>query len=583
MLPKENEDKPEEWARKLPGNHFVMSMLDKRAIQKSEKYCNSCQVNAEIRRALSWCTACEEAFCDACQKYHKSFKMTSKHKIILLKDIQSEESNTQLSEVMFCYDHPDKAIEVYCEDHSTPCCTLYATLSHRKYENVTSIQKVASGIKDKSQIGDLSKQLEDYAKEITEAIENRKGNTFKIEKDIESINFNIEKIRTDAMSCINEVYFKLKYDVLSSKKRLCLRLNEESDNLSSFRSTIDNWKTVLDISNKHGSDQQCLVELNKILAQKTTTEEKIKEAMESMRNIEVTFKLSSDINEFKNDATQCFGSLQINESLVMRTMSKERRMHIDLHTANIVVLKTLEFCKGSTVSGLFIGDHSLLLTSSSTQALLKYDQSGNFISKLQLTIAPRDITAMGNSIKVAVSSPYTTIYIIDSMDMIILQTIQLDQMCVYGISYVNDSQFIVAYSGKLAWVDAKTGTIVKDKRTKGNTCFVHAINDNEYIYAEGSDMVSLTVNDFNKFTYTTQNKIFARGIDIDFKGNIYIAGSGREDGKIHQITNGGELVRKIPVYLFGLTRPWIIRFKKDSNMLLITCSISGKAIVCEIA
>ncbi|CAG2254454.1 unnamed protein product [Mytilus edulis] len=469
---------------------------------------------------------------------------------------------------MFCYDHPDKAIEVYCEDHSTPCCTLCATLSHRKCENVTSIQKAASGIKDKSQIGDLSKQLEDYAKEITEAIENRKGNT---------------KIRTDAISCINEVYDKLKNDVLSSKKRLCLKLKEEGDNLSSFKSTIDNWKTVLDISNKHGSDQQCLVELNKILAQKQQQKKKIKEAMESMRNIEVTFKLGSDINEFKNDATKCFGSLQINESLVMRTMSKERRMHIDLNTANIVVLKTLEFDKGSTVSGLFIGDHSLLLTSSSTQALLKYDQNGNFISKLQLTIAPRDITAMGNSIKVAVSSPYTTIYIIDSIDMIILQTIKLDQMCVYGISYVNDSQFIVAYSGKLAWVDAKTGTIVKDKRTKGNTCFVHAINDNEYIYAEGSDMVSLTVNDFNKFTYTTQNKIFARGIDIDFKGNIYIAGNGREDGKIHQITNSGELVRKIPVYPFGLTRPWIIRFKKDSNILLITCSISGKAVVCEIA
>lgn len=81
-------DKPEICAAKLPINHFVASMLDKRAMQKAEKVCDSCQFNKVSSKAKSSCTICEEAFSEQCEKYHKSFKMSATHKLFNIPEMQ---------------------------------------------------------------------------------------------------------------------------------------------------------------------------------------------------------------------------------------------------------------------------------------------------------------------------------------------------------------------------------------------------------------------------------------------------------------------------------------------------------------
>ncbi|CAC5394275.1 unnamed protein product [Mytilus coruscus] len=64
-------------------------MLDKRALEKAEKMCNSCQLNKESTKAKSWCTICEEAFCEQCEKCHKTFKMSARHKLLNIREMQS--------------------------------------------------------------------------------------------------------------------------------------------------------------------------------------------------------------------------------------------------------------------------------------------------------------------------------------------------------------------------------------------------------------------------------------------------------------------------------------------------------------
>jgi hypothetical protein len=53
---------PEIWSKQLPGNHFVHSLLNRNAIIKSEKLCNSCELNGKSNKAISWCIVCEEAY-----------------------------------------------------------------------------------------------------------------------------------------------------------------------------------------------------------------------------------------------------------------------------------------------------------------------------------------------------------------------------------------------------------------------------------------------------------------------------------------------------------------------------------------
>ncbi|CAC5396474.1 unnamed protein product [Mytilus coruscus] len=158
---KETHEKPEAWASKLPINHFVTSMLDKRAIQRSEKMCNSCQMKNKTKEAISGVP------------------------LIAVQEIQSGRSGFQLSEALSCEEHIEKIVEVFCVDHSQPCCTLCATLTHRKCDNVISIQKAASDIKQSNQTTELVGKLKEKGKGINEIVQNRKQSLDNIRPEYE--------------------------------------------------------------------------------------------------------------------------------------------------------------------------------------------------------------------------------------------------------------------------------------------------------------------------------------------------------------------------------------------------------------
>ncbi|XP_052087898.1 protein PML-like, partial [Mytilus californianus] len=269
--------KQEAWACTLPTNHFVMSMLDKRAIQRSEKLCNSCQINNDTKTAISWCTICEEAFCEQCDKCHKSFKFSAKHKIILINEIQSGNSNLKISEVLNCEEHSAKIVEVYCVDHSQPCCTLCAKLSHRKCENVTSIENAAKGIKQSKLTTSLVKKLDERNKELNEIIENRKDSMTFFENTSGNIIQEVATLKRVVIDHLDKLEENIKVEVNSSKKRVVMKFTDEINTFSSYKCTSANWQSVLNRSIEQGSDQQCLMEVNKVGPKITILEKEMEE------------------------------------------------------------------------------------------------------------------------------------------------------------------------------------------------------------------------------------------------------------------------------------------------------------------
>ncbi|CAG2200686.1 TRIM56 [Mytilus edulis] len=149
----EHPDNPETLARQLPINHLMTSMMDLKDITRSEKMCNACQLSSVLKKAVSsWCTVFGEAYCTECTKDYRKFRMSYNHKIISIEELKSSEGVFGKSGIVFCDEHPDKAI-VFCEDHSKPCCTLCATINHRKCESVTSVDKATAGIKQQQKPG----------------------------------------------------------------------------------------------------------------------------------------------------------------------------------------------------------------------------------------------------------------------------------------------------------------------------------------------------------------------------------------------------------------------------------------------
>ncbi|VDI02235.1 tripartite motif-containing protein 56 [Mytilus galloprovincialis] len=571
-------ERPELWATTLPTNHFVTSMLDKRAIQKAEKMCNSCQLNKESTKAKSWCTICEEAFCEQCEKCHKTFKMTARHKLLNIQEMQSGVTSFKVCEVQNCEEHPGKIIEFYCLDHSQPCCTSCATLSHRKCENVTSIQKAASGIKQSTKAYGLSQKLREHVIQIGEIIDDRNKNLADVEYSTGEIKTRVADIKTKILKHLDRIEETLLTELTSTKKQVGIELKDEVGMLSSYRSAVKKWKTVIDSVLEHGSEQQCLLEINKIEPKISELEQEIEDLVKNIKSVKVVFSPSSPITDFIRNA-QTFGSIKVDKSSVSSLSSNLEIDKVDFRTGNINILQVIDVCNGAgSTSGIFV-QNLLLFTVHEKNKVVKYNNDGqSLLSELALPGAPDDI-AVVTQFKVAISSRGQGVCVVDSDKMVLLQTLNLPGIPVYGISFVNEEIFITCHRSTLTWINLPSGQTINQKKTRGHSFFVLSLSQTDYIYADSRNSVDYVVGNTKKFTYTNSDFEYPRGIGIDCMGNLYTVSTLSRN--IHQITNEGEFIRIIPASTTGIENPWTIRFATKSNKMVVTCGNSGKATICE--
>ncbi|XP_052102926.1 E3 ubiquitin-protein ligase TRIM33-like [Mytilus californianus] len=246
VLMGESTGNPETWAEKLPGNHFVASLVNRQAIRRHEKICDACNANNESKNAFSWCIVCEEAFCESCDKCHKSFKMTAKHPIMLLKDIVTNKETVSIPSLIYCEEHSGEVVKAYCVDHSKPLCTLCATLSHKKCEDVITIEAAASGIKKSEKVMELSRELKETSKQLSDLIQNRKDHTTDFEKEAEAALTKVSAIKDNIVKHLNTIEEQIKDEINKSKKEVVLKLFEKSTELESLKSTVDNFIAIFD-------------------------------------------------------------------------------------------------------------------------------------------------------------------------------------------------------------------------------------------------------------------------------------------------------------------------------------------------
>ncbi|VDI25499.1 Hypothetical predicted protein [Mytilus galloprovincialis] len=292
---------------------------------------------------------------------------------------------------------------------------------------------------------------------------------------------------------LNKLEEKIKFDLASSKKHVVMKFTDEINTFSSYKSVSANWQSVLNVFIEQGSDQQCLMEVNRIGSKMTI--------------------LEKDMDE---------------------TIKKMKEMTINLN--------------------------------------------GKLLQALAVEKYPLDITQVYRT-QVAISTYRSNkILFVDISEMKLIRKLDFSDLPVYGLCYADGNSFIISDGSTLTWVRSK-GEIIKQKPTRGNSFYVSTSDMKDCIYGDGDNSVSCVVGNRTKFTYTNEQLSSPRGIGIDFEGNIYIAGWSSKN--IHQITDDGNLIRTIPIDTFGIRRPWTIRFAPNINKFVVTCSFSGKVVLCE--
>ena len=563
------------WAKSLPLNNLIVSMVDKQGMTQSEKLCDPCQFNTESVKAVSWCSTCEEGLCKSCDKCHRSFKMTSSHVLVPLEEMNSDNMSLGIRGINYCSEHSGKIIEVYCVDHSRPCCTLCATLSHRKCESVISIDTAAAGINQSTKAVDLSNELQQKSKHIDEMIENRKENIGVIEKKTGDILANIDDVKDVVIKHLNEVADKMKENVTSSKKNTVITLSDEVTELSSIKCTVDNWKVILDTCVQHGSEHQCLVEMDRITRKNFDLNQEMKETILQPRNPLVTFETNKFLCEFQANV-ESFGDLTLDSYLNTNGILGK----VNFVSGSIKILKTIEIDinKAGTrqITGIFVPNF-LILTDSINRQIIKYNENYVYLSSLSLPKNLNDITSMGQDTVAVASLSSDDIYLINIKTMTLTKTIKVSTN-LHGLQYV-EGEFITAYNGTLKWLSAE-GLQLRESKNHTNAWFIRSLSKSSYICADGIHAISHTKDERKKFTYSSPMLTHPKGIDVDVEGNIYIVGYTSKN--IHQITSEGEHIRTISTTDLGISKPWVLHFNPNSAVFLLTSHSTGKAVICKI-
>ncbi|XP_071144138.1 tripartite motif-containing protein 59-like [Mytilus edulis] len=566
-----DDDKPDKWANNLPGNHFIVSLIDKRELQKPDKLCDTC--DQDKQKAISFCTVCEEAYCESCRRGHTIYKITKSHKLVHIKDINADTTVSGLYAHVTCKEHPDETIKVYCHDHSKPCCTVCATVHHRKCEQVTTIDHAVTGIKESEKAKHLMTKLTETSNTLGEVLQNRKTNKENFESGIETVLQEITRLRENVCKHLNELEQRLQDEANSSRKETLIKLDDETTDLSSLKNTVDNWKSLFEACVSQGSEIQCLVKMDEILNNLPQTENDISKLLREIRFISVKFEHKDIISEISS-----LGSLIFDEHRPSACSIPGKNI-ANFRTGKIRKVFTIDVTING-VSGIFFND-DIILTHCIQNKIVYYDNKGKQQEQLCIPHNVTDIAKVDDQ-TVAVSSNAKKIFVVNVKPLTISKTLNINNP-VWGIS-ICENEYITAYSSKISFLNADNGTVVRSQQTTADTIYVYCYKKNDYIYWESEHSIKRDSNEGKGFTYNhslLQSPYFQ---DVDSDGNIYT--TGYDSRNIHQLTSTGKIVQIIPISDIDNTitaKPWVMRFQPNSNRFLLTFNNGAtKVLVCEI-
>ena len=570
---------PETWSKQLPGNHFVHSLLNRNAIIKSEKLCNSCERNGKSNKAISWCIVCEEAYCETCENYHRSFKVSLQHSMIPIKDIKESNIDSCISGGVACTEHPEKTIEIYCNDHSKPCCTVCATVHHRKCEHVVTIDKAVYGVKQSSKAIELLTKLKDMSVKLSEILATRKDNVSRFEEETNAVLAEISNVRESVNKHLDEIEDKLRNEMTSTKKTIGLKLNDDLTELSSLKSTVDNWKDMLEACLSKGSEIQCLVNLDELLEKVPRMDDDISKLLRDMKDISVSFTPEDLVHNMAS-----IGYIKTTETIPHSVIDKEEKKKVNFQTGKFKVLYTIDVGAATSdskqfLSGIFYNE-DVIITDYTNYRIVMYDDQGVQKKELKIDNRPTDITKV-NDLTVAVAASSTKVYLVDPKLLTLSRIFTID-VSACGISYVED-EYIVVFNDTISWIDPTTGRQIRELKTGfSNTRFTFSSCKGEIIYRDSKSSVKCVSTKGNNFTYKSVRLISPYGHDSDCDGNIYIVGF--DSKNIHQLTSDGKCIRIISLSDFSTITdtPWLVRFKENNNRFMLTFYYTGKLLVCEI-
>ncbi|XP_061177597.1 E3 ubiquitin-protein ligase TRIM45-like [Saccostrea echinata] len=548
-------DKLENWAEKFP----ICEILEKINQLKESSFCSACQRENEEEEATDICLICQEFLCRNCTKYHRRNLASRTHKIVSLNEPKAVIELTSLLRNENCQEHPDRKVELYCNDHGKPCCTLCISTEHRRCDSIDDIQKAVERIKNSDNLQALQKEFRKYEEELLTAKKSHEDNISEIDSTSDLITEETKKLKEEIIEQL---------DKLESEHH-----NELSKVMKESRGMLN--KNIDSLSDRIKFTRICLTKLQEMKAERGASF--MKEYHKNKGNFEIMKRQNTSKKELRiqieSNAARELERFK-NSILLLRPQVKNivrnQFTDLDLLNAHFSVLYDFDALGLNICSGTFLPDGTFVVASHSKSeiGLNKYSLTNDTSTRLK--------TFHSDSYLFDVRCVEDELYVTDHTNkrVIVISNdtfIKLREFSVHPKFY----PFGIAIWGKFLLVASETailkydmqGNLIHSYPVEDRVLYVVVVDNGHIVYSNEYTHNVSTMDDQGTalWTYSSPKLRTPYSVDKDEMNNIYVAGT--DSNNVHILSSSGSLIRIVE----NIPRPAFMKVKEGSNICCV-CS-----------
>ncbi|CAH1256712.1 TRIM2 [Branchiostoma lanceolatum] len=232
----------------LPPNFFINSLLDFRALHKSEKDHTQCQMCKSDAKVEGRCSDCDFLVCKNCIKVHNSIPALKDHYIITLHELKNPGSRPKYTRAQYCPRHTDQRMTFYCQPCAKLVCRDCTITEHRPGPNHDPHEVSEVAQKYKTDLQTLVAKTLDTADDLNKAKETVGQELTSITTNCQTLRNGIQDHFAQMRAKLNEEERKIteKLDKMEMTQKEPL-VKEDKDLVENIKSTEDGLKFSTDI------------------------------------------------------------------------------------------------------------------------------------------------------------------------------------------------------------------------------------------------------------------------------------------------------------------------------------------------
>ncbi|XP_052103728.1 nuclease SbcCD subunit C-like isoform X1 [Mytilus californianus] len=543
--------------------------------------CAPCQEGKVKTKADIWCYNCEEGLCSTCSVHHKRSKSSRDHKII---DIKSYKPSIRAIKTE-CGKHGQQ-LNLYCPSHLMPCCDECISISHSKCTGIKSLASVVEKTKIDQSTQSLEKQINSIKHFLEKLVTNKSKNITRGEREYESIQDFIVKIRKKINIHLTNLEKKLcneaetiwnqeksqATEVISEIERKQKNLNKMQDHLQtviSHTSKLQSFLGLHQIEQQIHQCQQYVEDLEKddrakefdIKMRQNVEIEKILSKLESLESLGKVTSVKTYVDLNKDTSVRREAQVESREQTNIRNMTMNIETKIEINMKKVI----------SDMICLMDG-RVIVVEQERRVNLLTSD--GKLQKQLPIHGKAYGVTQI-NQNTIAITYPFEiAIKIFNMENEKVTKFITLDKQC-WGLSFSNNSLAVGLIGnngddeeddddGEIRIIDLE-GNTLKSIQIESESDLEHLVYCNDrVIYSNFDGNAVCCVGESGKqFWQNTQDLKGPGGLCTDTYGNIIVVDY--YSGRIVVISKDGQDSKVLISEEDRLDHPQCICFKHNES------------------